>query len=34
LPANNSLTGVPLETGGGAGTALAHWSEATFDTPN
>jgi len=32
LAGNNSLTGVPLETGGGAGTALAHWSEASFDT--
>ena len=23
---------MPLETGGGSGTALVHWSEATFGT--
>jgi hypothetical protein len=26
-----SATGVPLETGGGSGTAGSHWSEAVFD---
>jgi len=25
------VNGVPLETGGGSGTALSHWSEAVFD---
>ena len=27
-----SLTAIPLETGGGQGTAGSHWSEAVFDT--
>jgi hypothetical protein len=29
--AGSSVISVPLETGGGAGTAGAHWSEAIFD---
>lgn len=30
--AGTTMTSVPLETGGGGGTAGAHWSEATFGT--
>lgn len=32
LARSSTPTGVPLETGGGGGTAGAHWSEATFGT--
>jgi hypothetical protein len=32
LTGNTSATYVPLETGGGTGTANAHWSEAVFNT--
>lgn len=31
LLGGGSATGVPLETGGGSGTAGSHWSEAVFD---
>jgi hypothetical protein len=31
LLVGGSATGVPLETGGGSGTALSHWSEGVFD---
>lgn len=32
LTGNNAATYVPLETGGGAGTAYSHWSENIFNT--
>ena len=32
LSGNPSATSVPLETGGGSGTAGSHWSEALFDS--
>jgi hypothetical protein len=31
LTGNGSATSVPIESGGGAGTAGSHWSEAVFD---
>lgn len=32
LASDPTLTSIPLETGGGAGTAGVHWSEAVFNT--
>lgn len=32
LTGNMAVTGVPLETGGGPGTAFSHWSESVFDS--
>lgn len=31
ITGNLALTSIPLETGGGAGTAFSHWSESRFD---